>query len=59
MAAAYRLKDCVVIADKVYCWDEVSERFTAAKLVPDASVAVPDEARKMIVKRQFHLKEED
>jgi len=49
------LKNCVVIDDKVYCWDTVNSRFVEAELVAKPKSVVPAEARKLIAMKEFGL----
>jgi len=49
------LNNCVVIDDKVYCWDSVSRQYVAAKLEVDKTANVPDEAIKAISMKRFNL----
>jgi len=51
------LSACVVVGDKVYCWDVVNRRCVEAVLVPKTDSDVPEEAEKLIAMKRFNLKE--
>jgi hypothetical protein len=51
------LKSCVVIGDRVYCWDDSAKKCVAAKLEIQPDLPVPDEAIKQVMMRLFNLKE--
>jgi hypothetical protein len=51
------LNDCVVMGDKVYCWDSVSGKCVGAKLEAQPEMPVPDEAVKAIMMKRFNLVE--
>jgi len=51
------LKCCVVIGDKVYCWDDTNKRYVAAKLEIQPDVPVPEEAMKQVAMKMFDLME--
>jgi hypothetical protein len=51
------LKHCVVIGDKVYCYDATNKKYVEAILTPKPDSSVPEEAEKMIVIKRFNLKE--
>jgi hypothetical protein len=49
------LKTCVVIGDKLYCWDDVRKKCVAAKLEVQPDVPVPEKAEKLIAMKRFNL----
>jgi len=51
------LKDCVVIGDKVYCWDDINKKYVGAKLEVQPDMPVPEEAIKQIVMKRYNLVE--
>jgi hypothetical protein len=51
------LKDCVVMEDRVYCWDDTNKIHVEADLVVKPKSDVPDEARKLIAMKEFSLVE--
>jgi hypothetical protein len=51
------LKGCVVIGDKVFCWDDTNKRYVAARLEVQPDVPVPEEAMKQVAMKLFNLKE--
>jgi len=53
------LKDCVVIGDQVYCWDDVTKQVVATNLEVDKKKNVPEEAIKQVCMKHFNLKEGD
>lgn len=51
------LKYCVVVGDKVYCYDSTNKKYVEAVLTPAPDSVVPDEAEKLIAMKRFNLKE--
>jgi hypothetical protein len=40
------LKHCIVVDDKVYCWNQTRQMFTEASLVDKPDTNVPDHIKK-------------
>jgi len=53
------LKDCVVIGDQVYCWDDVIKQVVGTNLEVDKKKHVPEEAIKQVCMKHFNLKDND
>jgi len=51
------LKACVVIGDKVYCWDDTNKRYVAARLEALPDMPVPEDAMKQVAMKMFDLTE--
>jgi len=49
------LKTCVVIGDKLYCYDEARKKCVAVKLEVQPDVPVPEKAEKLIAMKRFNL----
>jgi hypothetical protein len=51
------LKYCVVVDDKVYCYDMTRDRYVEATLTPKEDARIPEIAERLIVMKRFNLKE--
>lgn len=52
------LKYCIVVEDKVYCYDVIRKKYIEAELTPKDNSVVPEEIEKLIVMKRFGLKED-